>query len=139
MNSFLNVSLREKRGLVYTVESNQTAYTDTGAFCIYFGCDKEDVSQCISLVRKELRKLTSTPLSDTRLRAAKRQIIGQIGVACDNFESYALGIGKEFLHYNRCKDIDKLYKRIEAYTAGQLQEIANEIFTENNLSTLVYK
>jgi predicted Zn-dependent peptidase len=139
MNARLNIALREKRGLVYTVESNQTSYTDAGIFCIYFGCDDQDSDRCIHLVHRELDQLMKKPLSDAALRAAKRQIIGQIGVACDHFESYALGIGKEFLHYNRPKDIPRLCARLNSFTSAQLQDIANEIFAESNLSTLIYK
>mgnify|MGYP000172899163 CR=1 FL=1 len=95
MNSRLNVSLRERRGLVYNVESNLTSYTDTGTFCIYFGCDPEDVDSCISLVRKELKQLRDRALT-TPAHAAKKQIIGQIGVASDNFENNALDMGKCF-------------------------------------------
>ena len=80
MNSRLNVSLREKKGLVYNVESNLTSYTDTGTFCIYFGCDPHDTAHCISLVHKELKKIRDKALTSLQLHAAKKQIIGQIGV-----------------------------------------------------------
>lgn len=139
MNSRLNVSLRERRGLVYNVESNLTAYTDTGTFCIYFGCDLDDTDTCIELVRKELKKLCAQPLTDAQLRAAKKQIIGQIGVAADNFENNALDMGKCFLHYNRCDSKEEVFRRIEALTAQQLWEISNEMFAEDYLSTLIYR
>ena len=138
MNSRLNVSLREKRGLVYNVESNLTAYTDTGTFCIYFGCDQEDADYCTELVHKELKKLCDRPLTATQLHAAKKQIIGQIGVASDNFENNALDMGKAFLHYGKFEGPGEVFKRIEALTAEQLLEIANEMFAEEYLSTLVY-
>ncbi len=139
MNSRLNVSLRERRGLVYNVESNLTAYTDTGTFCIYFGCDLDDTDTCIELVHKELKKLCAQPLTDAQLRAAKKQIIGQIGVAADNFENNALDMGKCFLHYNRCDSKEEVFRRIEALTAQQLWEISNEMFAEDYLSTLIYR
>ena len=139
MNSRLNVALREKRGLVYNVESNLTAYTDTGTFCIYFGCDPEDADRCIELVQRELRKLREQPLTDSRLNAAKKQIIGQIGVASDNFENNALDMAKCFLHYKHYENKEEVFRRIEALTAGQLQDIANEMFSENYLSTLIYR
>ena len=87
MNSRLNVSLRERSGLVYNVEANLTSYTDTGVFCIYFGTEHDDVDRCMRLVKKELKKLCDKPLSIAQLAAAKKQIIGQIGVARDNAES----------------------------------------------------
>ena len=139
MNSRLNVALREKRGLVYSVESNLTAYTDTGTFCIYFGCDLKDTDRCIELVQKELRNLREQPLTTSRLNAAKKQIIGQIGVASDNFESNALDMAKSFLHYKQYEAKEKLFQRIESLTASHLQDIANEMFDENYLSTLIYQ
>ena len=139
MNSRLNISLREKRGLVYTVESNLTAYTDTGTFCIYFGCDQEDADYCAELVLKELKKLRDHTLTSSQLHAAKKQIIGQIGVASDNFENNALDMAKCFLHYKRYEEKEEVFQRIESLTATELLEIANEMFSENYLSTLIYK
>lgn len=139
MNSRLNVSLRERRGLVYNVESNLTSYTDTGTFCIYFGCDPEDVDSCISLVRKELKQLRDRALTTAQLHAAKKQIIGQIGVASDNFENNALDMGKCFLHYGKYDSREEVYRRIEELTASQLLEIANEVLTEEYLSQLIYQ
>lgn len=138
MNSRLNVILRERRGLVYNVESNLTAYTDTGTFCIYFGCDAEDEERCITLVHKELKRLRERRLTAAQLAAAKKQIIGQIGVAGDNFENNALDMGKCFLHYRRYEDKSEVFARIESLTADGLLEIANEVFAESYLSTLIY-
>lgn len=139
MNSRLNVALRERRGLVYNVEANLTSYTDTGVFCIYFGTDPQDVDRCIRLVHKELKKLRENKLSISQLAAAKKQIIGQIGVAGDNFENNALDMGKTFLHYGRFEETKEVFKRIEALTADHLLEVANEMFDENHLSTLIYR
>ena len=138
MNSRLNVSLRERRGLVYNVEANLTSYTDTGVFCIYFGTDPEDADRCIGLVHKELKKLRDSKLSSSQLNAAKKQIIGQIGVAGDNFENNALDMGKTFLHYGKFEGPEEVFKRIEMLTAEHLWDIANEMFDENYLSTLIY-
>ena len=122
----------------YNVEANLTSYTDTGVFCIYFGTDTEDVDHCIRLVHKELKKLRDNKLTGAQLTAAKKQIIGQIGVASDNFENNALDMGKAFLHYGKFEGPGEVFKRIEALTAEQLLEIANEMFAEEYLSTLVY-
>lgn len=139
MNSRLNLSLRERRGLVYNVESNLTAYTDTGTFCIYFGCDLDDADHCMELVHKELKKLRDKELTSSQLDAAKKQIIGQIGVAGDNFENNALNMGKCFLHYKRYEEKTEVFQRIESLTSQLLLDISNEVFAENYLSTLVYK
>ena len=138
MNTRLNLSLRERHGLVYSVESSMVSYSDTGLWCVYFGCDAKDVRRCEHLVRKELDKLMNCPLSDAQLRAAKRQIEGQIGVACDNRENFALDFGKSFLHYGWEKDITSLYQHIDALDSRQLQEVAQEIFAPEKTSTLVY-
>lgn len=138
MNSRLNVALRERRGLVYNVESNLTSYTDTGTFCIYFGCDEADQEQCIRLVGKELKRLCDVRLTASQLAAAKKQLIGQIGVASDNHENNALGMAKTFLHYDRHESPEALFRRIDALTADQLLEVANERLAEPLLSTLIY-
>ena len=138
MNSRLNVSLRERSGLVYNVEANLTSYTDTGVFCIYFGTEHDHVDRCIRLVKKELKRLCEKPLSTNQLNAAKKQIIGQIGVARDNAESTALGMAKTFLHYNKMDDPQEVFQRIEALTSKELWEVSNEMFAEEQLSTLIY-
>jgi predicted Zn-dependent peptidase len=139
MNSRLNVALRERRGLVYNVESNLTSYTDTGVFSIYFGCDPDDVDTCISLTCKELKHLRDNRMTAAQLHAAKKQLVGQICVASDNFENNALGMGKMFLHYNKFEGIERVCQRVEAVTADDLLSVANEMFDENYLSTLIYK
>jgi len=138
MNSRLNVSLRERSGLVYNVEANLTSYTDTGVFCIYFGTEHDHVDRCIRLVKKELKRLCEKPLSTNQLNAAKKQIIGQIGVARDNAESTALGMAKTFLHYNKMDDPQEVFQRIEALTSKELWKVSNEMFAEEQLSTLIY-
>ena len=139
MNARLNISLRERNGLVYTVESTMVSYSDTGIWCIYFGCDSHDIKRCLKLVRRELDKMMQKPLSTTQLRNAKRQLKGQIAIACDNREQFALDFGKSFLHYGWEKDITHLYESIDNVTAEDIQKVANELFATNKLTTLIYK
>ena len=139
MNAKLNLALREHNGLVYTVESLMVAYGDTGTWSIYFGCDEHDVKRCLRLVRKELDKFMQKPLSDAQLKAAKKQIKGQIGVACDNRENFALDFGKSFLHYGWEKNVDRLYEQVDAITAAQIQAVAQELFDKDRLTTLIFK
>ena len=138
MNSRLNVALRERRGLVYNVEANLTSYTDTGTFCIYFGCDPEDTSTCLRLVRRELKRLRDRRLTAAQLTAAKKQLTGQLIVASDNFEANALGMAKTFLHYNRYESLPDVFRRIDALTPDLLLDVAGEMLDENRLSVLVY-
>ena len=139
MNAKLNLALREHNGLVYTVESTMVAYGDTGTWSIYFGCDEHDVKRCLRLVRKELDKFMQKPLSDAQLKAAKKQIKGQIGVACDNRENFALDFGKSFLHYGWEKNVDRLYEQVDEITAAQIQAVAQELFDKERLTTLIFK
>ena len=139
MNAKLNLALREHNGLVYTVESTMVAYGDTGTWSIYFGCDEHDIKRCLRLVRKELDRMMEKPLSDSQLKAAKKQIKGQIGVACDNRENFALDFGKSFLHYGWEKNVDCLYEQVEAITSQQIQDVAREIFDKDRLITLIFK
>lgn len=139
MNARLNLALRERNGLVYTVESSMVSYGDTGLWCTYFGCDPHDVKRCLRLVRHELDKVMRKPLSAAQLYRAKRQIKGQIGVACDHRENFALDFGKSFLHYGWEKDITRLFNDIDGVTAEQLQEVAQEIFSPEQMLTLIYQ
>lgn len=139
MNAKLNLALREHNGLVYTVESTMVTYGDTGIWSIYFGCDEHDVKRCLRLVRKELDKFMQKPLSEAQLKAAKKQIKGQVGVACDNRENFALDFGKSFLHYGWEKNVDRLYKQVDEITAEQIQAVAQELFDKDRLTTLIFR
>ena len=139
MTARLNVSLRERNALVYTVESMAQSYSDTGLWAVYFGCDPKNVKRCLRLIRCELDKVMQRPLSDAQLRAAKRQIRGQIGIACDSRESFALDFAKSYLHYGWRKDVTALCERIDALTAADLQRVAQDLFAEERLTTLVIK
>ena len=139
MNARLNVILRERRGLVYSVESSMVCYGDTGLWAVYFGCDPHDVNRCVRLVKSEFNRLMEKPLSEKTLAAAKKQIKGQLAVACDNNENFAIDFGKSFLHFGDEKDIEKLYQKIDAVTAEQIQQVAKEIFDKDSLATLVIK
>lgn len=139
MNARLNVILRERRGLVYSVESSMVCYGDTGLWSVYFGCDPHDVNRCVRLVKGEFKRLMEKPLPEKTLAAAKKQIKGQLAVACDNNENFAIDFGKSFLHFGDEKDIEKLYQKIDAVTAEQIQQVAKEIFDKDSLATLVIK
>lgn len=138
MSARLNLALRERRGLVYTVESSMVSYSLTGIWSIYFGCDTDDLDECIRLVRAELDHFIDIPLTDDELSIAKQQIKGQIGIACDNRENLALDFGKGFLHYGWKKDISALYRNIDAITAEEVQAVARELFPEERLTKLIY-
>lgn len=137
-NSRLNNILREKNGLVYNVEAVYTPYADTGIFSIYFGCDKEDTEKCLALIKKELDKLAQTQLTDTALKAAKKQLIGQLSIAQDNAEAQCLSMGKSLLAYGKISTFEQLRQKIESITAAQLKSVAEEILRSERMSTLIY-
>ena len=139
MNSRLCQSLREKNGLVYTVESTLTTYTDTGVWAIYFGCEPSKVQRCRKLVLKELERLTAAPLTPTALAAVKKQIKGQVGISYDNFENVAIGMAKRFLHYNKTLTPKQLCARIDALTAEELWQTACEMFDPQQLTQLIFR
>ena len=139
MNARLNLALRERNGLVYTVESTMVSYSDTGMWSIYFGCDPHDVNKCLRLVRRELDKVMQKPLSANALRIAKQQLKGQIAVACDNREQFALDFGKSFLHYGWEKNVDRLFESIDKVSADDIQKVANELFATNKLKVLIFR
>ena len=137
MNARLNLSLRERRGLVYTVESNMTTYSDTGLWAVYFGCDHHDVKQCLRLVQKELNRMMDHPLSERQLAAAKRQLKGQMAIASDNHEQLALDVARTFLHEHREHHISQLFQQIDAVSATQIQQLALQLFKPESLKTLI--
>jgi len=139
MNSRLNVVLREKNGLVYQVESNITSYTDTGVFTIYFGTDPKNRDKAFGLVEKEITCLRNNKLTATQLAAAKKQVVGQLGVAGDHRESLFLGLGKSFLHYNRFETLPEVFSKIEKISAEQMIETANELLCTERLFKLTYE
>lgn len=139
LSSRLNLALREKRGLVYTVESNLTTYTDMGLWSVYFGCDHSDVARCKHIVENELHRFCSAPLSDKALRAAQRQLSGQIALSYDNFENVAIGMGKRMLHYGTMRTKDEFVERILSLSAKEVWEAACEVFSPQRLTTLEYK
>ena len=138
MNSRLNLSLREKAGLVYSVDAYLNTYPDTGFWNVYFGCDAHDVKRCRRLLERELLRFIERPLTPAQLSAAKKQLRGQIGISTDASEGYALALGKTFAHYNRHRSIEGIIQSLNAVTAQQLQQVAEEVYSPNRLTTLDY-
>lgn len=134
MNSRLNVALREKRGLVYSVESWTNMYADTGLSAIYFGCDPEDVGRCMRIVKTEIKRLCDGNLTERALMMAKRQYAGQMTVGADNRESYVLAIARQLLYYGQVTPLEASADRIYALTADEVREAAGRL---QSLSWLV--
>jgi len=139
LNSRLNLLLREKYGYAYHVESNYTAYSDTGIFAVYFGTDKENLEKSIKLVKKEFARLRENKLGVMQLKKAKRQLFGQIAINAENNANLLLAIGKSYLLFNKVDQLDDIRQKIEAITVEDIQEIANEVLNEKKLSMLIYQ
>jgi len=138
LNSRLNLSLREKNGFAYNVESNYIPYCDTGVFMIYFGTEEKNRDKSINLAMKELKKLREQKLGTAQLQKAKNQMQGNIARAWESHENHMLAMGKNILLFDEMEPIESLYEKIGLLSASELLEIANEIFPEHMLSTLIY-
>jgi predicted Zn-dependent peptidase len=139
LNSRLNMSLREKHGYAYNVESSFTPYFDTGVLTIYFGTDKDNLNKSINLVHKELALLRNKKLGSMQLHRAKSQIIGQIAISADSKENLLFTVGKSFLLFNKFDSLAEIDRKIQGISAERLQEVANEILAPEKLSTLIYQ
>lgn len=137
MNSILNDILREKHGWVYGVESSYTQYSDTGIMAISLGCERENTEKCIDAVRREISKLQGNALTDRKLRAAKKQFLGQIAISSDNGESQCLSMGKSLLAYGKVASAEEIKREIEAVSADMIRDMACRIFAPDRTSCLI--
>lgn len=137
MNSILNDILREKHGWVYGVESSYTQYSDTGIMAISLGCERENTEKCIEAVRREISKLQDNALTDRKLRAAKKQFLGQIAISSDNGESQCLSMGKSLLAYGKVASAEEIKREIEDVSADMIRDMACRIFAPDRTSCLI--
>jgi predicted Zn-dependent peptidase len=138
MNSRLNLALREKHGYVYSIDAGYHPYTDTGLFGIFFGTDPGQLEKSRKLVHKELRLLKEVPLGTKQLHVAKEQLMGQLAMAEENNMSLMLMMAKSLLDLGKIEPLDHIFQQIRSVTSRQLQDIAQEMFDENNLSELTF-
>jgi predicted Zn-dependent peptidase len=138
-NARLNMVLREKHALVYSVEAAYSPYSDTGAFTIYFGCDKPLINKCIDFVHKETDRMIEVKLTEREIANAKKQLLGQLAIASDNSEAQCLSMGKSLMVYGNVEPLEVTMAKIEELTADDLQNVAAEILPWKNLSVLIYR
>lgn len=138
MNSRLNLNLREKYGLVYSIDANYTPYLDTGFLGIYFGTDPKKVDKAQSLISKELKRLRDQPLTTLQLHQTKEQLIGQLAMAEESNNSFMLMMAKSLLDIDRVESLNDIFNDINAVTASQLQGLAQEVFVEDEFSSLTF-
>ena len=139
LNSRLNLSLREAKGLVYTVESTYTPLSDTGYWCVYWACDPEDYTQSLALVKHELDKLCTTPLTESGLKHALQQLRGQLAISAQNQENSALSMAKSMLYRGEAPEWQEVFKKIEQTDILQLKNVANELLSPDCTYILTYE
>jgi predicted Zn-dependent peptidase len=139
MSNRLNLEIREKYGIAYTIESNYTSLTDTGIFSIYFGTDAEKADKALKLVHKELKKLRDNKIGTIQLKQAKEKFIGQIALAEENRLSLIISMAKSLLDFDRIDSLEDIFNKINAVTAEDLLEISNEIFDNDRMITLLFE
>lgn len=138
MSSRLNLEIREKYGIAYTIESNYTPMSDTGIFSIYFGTDTEKTERALKLVEKELRKLRDQKLGPVQLRQAKDKFIGQIALGEENRMGLLISMSKSLLDYGRVDSLEEIFAKINAVSDSQILEIANKMFDPKELSSMIF-
>lgn len=136
MNSLLNVSLRERRGLVYSVDASTAIFTDAGLFTVYFGCDPEDNDRCVKLTLREMARLAETPMSERALEKAKKQFLGQLTVGSENREQLVLGSARATLYHGRALTPSQVYDRVMQVTPDRLLTLAQTIASTPSILTL---
>lgn len=139
MNSRFNLSLREKHGLVYHIEAGLSTYTDTGLFSIFFGTDPQNLEKATRLVHKEMKALRVKSLGKVQLKTVKDQLKGQLAMAEESKQGFMLVMARSILDLGRVEPLDEIFNRINLITASKMMELAEEMFDENDLSTLIYQ
>lgn len=138
MSSILNLQIREKYGIAYTIETGYSPLSDTGIFTLYFGTDKEKVNKAWSLIHKEFKKIKEHPLSEVQLQKAKNKFIGQIALGEENRIGLIISMAKSLIDYDKVDDLETVFKKIQAVSTADMRNIVNEILDESNLSTLTF-
>ena len=139
MNSRLNLSLRERKGFVYSIEANYSPFIDTGIFSIQFGTENNNLDKSIESVFKELRNFKLKKLSLKQLHDAKEQLKGQLAISEENNTAFMLMMGKSLLDLNKIESLDEIFHQINNIDSSVILEVSNEMFEENMLSTLIFK
>jgi predicted Zn-dependent peptidase len=137
-NSILNNVLREKNGWVYGVECTYTQFADTGMVAISLGCDKANLEKCTMAIDKEIARLQNELLTDRKMKAAKKQLLGQLAISSDNGETQCLSMGKGLLAYGKITGGKETRELVEGISAEDVREMARKIFAKENISRLIY-
>lgn len=137
-NSLLNSLLREKNGWVYGVESSYSQYTESGIMTISLGCERGNLEKCLDAIWKVIRKMQNEEYSSVRLKAAKKQILGQLAISSDNGEAQCLSMGKSLMSLGKIFTDRQNREAIEAVTSEGIRDAAVRIFNPESTSSLIF-
>jgi predicted Zn-dependent peptidase len=138
MSSILNLQLREKYGIAYTIESAYSPLSDTGIFAIYFGTDKEKAPKAMQLIRKEMNKLKQKPLTEVQLQKAQSKFIGQIALGEENRIGLIIAMAKSLLDYNQIDSLETVFQKIRQVSVSDMSQIINDVFDESKWTSLLF-
>jgi len=139
LSSRLNLEIREKHGIAYTIESNYTAYSDTGIFSVYFGTEADKMDKAHKLVLKEFKKLRDKQLSPVQLKQSKNKFIGQIALGEENRMALIIAMAKNIIDYGEVETLERIYDRINKVSSDEIWDVSNEILDPNNLNSLIFQ
>lgn len=136
--SRLNMALRERSGLVYSVESQYSPYLDCGAFSVYLATEARNLKKAEDLVHKEIAHLWKTPLTQNQLKLAKEQLKGQLAMAEESNQAFMLMMGKSLLDMDKVESLPEIFHQIGALSSEQLQIVAKQVWDQPNWVRLSY-
>ncbi|MGA8534325.1 MAG: pitrilysin family protein [Candidatus Tumulicola sp.] len=137
MSSRLFQEIREKRGLVYTVYSFQAAYRAAGLFGVYAGASPENVQSCIDLIVEQFGNARTIRIAEDELRLAKEHVKGNLTLSLESTSSRMIRLGRNEFALGRQVTPEEIEQRIDAVTAGEVQELASELLSDKNLGLCI--
>ncbi len=134
MSSRLFQTIREERGMAYSVFSDLSPYRDTGTLCIYAGTSAAKALECIELVMNEFRKLKEVPLSDEELTRAKDQLKGNILMGLESSNSRMANLARQEIYFRQFFTAEEIIAKIELVTPAQVQAMAQKLFDPDKIA-----
>ena len=130
--------MREKHGLVYYIDANLSTFTDTGYINISFSTDKNQLEKSKKLIFKELKNLRERQLGVKQLHMAKEQLMGQIAIAEENNLNFMQMMGRSLLDLEKIESLNEVFRKINAISASELQDLALKYLAEDRFSDLTF-
>ncbi len=134
MSSRLFQTVREERGLAYSIYSDLNPYKDTGMWCVYAGTSSDRALQVIQLVTEEFRRLKQEPMPEDELRRSKDQLLGNIILSMESTGARMSNLARQEMYFNHFFGIDEVMQQVEAVTAEQAMMLARELFDPEKIA-----